>query len=583
MPPAQPVELAGDVGQSHGFTTIPAQRGEVLTIDLKPTFVSLGLPRSAFATELQGTASGKIFDAAVGGGTTFPGVLWVFMGADYVRLDLRSDTLTGPATIAGNWGSRQWPPTFASGIDAAATLSNQPGFAWFFKGGQYIRYDLRTDVVAGPADIAANWSGWPASFLSGIDAAAQGQGASEGMGYFFKGSEYIRYNNAADVRAVDVGPSSIASAWPGWPESFDHVDAAISGIGAESHIIYFVRGEEFIAYDLAQEKVISSPKHVASKWPKLSPFMRRPQIFLVESMQLTTYYGDTMSGPLLSSQSLRAGGEETYTVIVRRSATDTIAETTTVLESQDQALVDDVNRSMREDEASGRASDRYDYKFDSSFEGELEYSGLGGSVDAALSFQGSSTDVRESASKAAMNAVQKQVSRTERNRRQSTQVVGGTHEAANQFESTFTQTVHNPTSSAVSVGLYQLVQEYVAFTVISDVRVAFSNGGAPDMAPLERLDLLLSRCVADAAQAEIIRNALLEELRKVLDYKHRPVSLVKVTDGRAGIDPEVTSTFTLLNPDHTPRRDIIINGAIVRAETFRQLTQASLLKELEVQ
>jgi hypothetical protein len=62
---------------------------------------------------------------------------------------------------------------------------------------------------------------------------------------------------------------------------------------------------------------------------------------------------------------------------------------------------------MREDEASGQSSEKYDYKFDSSFEGDLDYTGLGGSVDASLNFEGSSTDVRDSASKAAMNAVQK--------------------------------------------------------------------------------------------------------------------------------------------------------------------------------
>ena len=65
-------------------------------------------------------------------------------------------------------------------------------------------------------------------------------------------------------------------------------------------------------------------------------------------------------------------------MIVRRTETAEVTETSTVLESQDQELVDDVNSSMREDAASGRSSEKYDYKFDSSFEGDLDYTGLGG-------------------------------------------------------------------------------------------------------------------------------------------------------------------------------------------------------------
>jgi hypothetical protein len=587
MPPVQPLELTGTPGEGHVFTTIPAQRGEVLTIDLKPNFISLGLPREVFKPDLQGGTGGKLFDAAVGGGTTFPGIVWIFTGEDYVRLNLRTNDLAGPATISGNWGSGHWPSSFASGVDAAVTFTNAPGFAWFFKGGQYLRYNLATDIVeGGPVEIRPNWPGWPDSFASGVDAAIPGRGAAfEGMAWFFKGSEYFRFNNNSGVVKVDVGPTPIAAAWRGWPERFTSVDCAISGVGTESAVIYFLKGDEFIKYDLEVDEVISQPAPITSKWSVLAPFLRRPQLFLVEALRLSTYYGDILAGPVQTSASppLPGGATQTYTVIVRRTATETVTETTTILESQDQTLVDDVNSSMREDAASQHSTEHYDYKFDSSFEGDLDYTGLGGSVDATLNFQGSSNDVRDKASKAAMNAVQKQVSRTERSRRQSTQVVEGTHTATSEFESTFTQTVHNPTSRAISLGLFQLVQEYVALTVLSDVRVAFSNGDRPDMVSLERLDLLLARCVADANTARFIKDAVLAELRALLDYRRRPATVLrKIDDTRVVFDPEVTSTFTLVNPDGTPRRNIKVNGVIVGTHPFNQLTQASLIKELEV-
>jgi hypothetical protein len=174
MPREGRLELTGDVGEGHPFHTVTAQRGEVLTIDLKPIFVSLGLPRSAFSADVQGSVVGKVFDAAVGGGTIFPGVVWIFMGEDYLRLDLRANELDWQARIAASWGGGQWPSTFASGVDAAVSFTNQPEAAWFFKGSKYIRYNLMSDVVErGPVEIAPDWPGWPDSFGSGVEEWAQ--------------------------------------------------------------------------------------------------------------------------------------------------------------------------------------------------------------------------------------------------------------------------------------------------------------------------------------------------------------------------------------------------------------------------
>ena len=103
------------------------------------------------------------------------------------------------------------------------------------------------------------------------------------------------------------------------------------------------------------------------------------------------------------------------------------------------------------------------------------------------------------------------------------------------------------------------------------------------MVPLERLDRLLARCVVDATQAEFIKKALLAELRDMVDYRRRSVAVLKEIDAtRVAFDPEVTSAFTLVNTDGTPSRDITVNGVIVRAQKFNQLTQSMLIKELEV-
>ena len=92
------------------------------------------------------------------------------------------------------------------------------GKAYFFKGKQYLRYDVVADHVdpGYPRPIAGNWPGmWPEK----IDAAICWPG--NGKAYFFKGDQYLRYDIAADK--VDAGyPKPIAGNWPGfWPGGLD--------------------------------------------------------------------------------------------------------------------------------------------------------------------------------------------------------------------------------------------------------------------------------------------------------------------------------------------------------------------------
>jgi hypothetical protein len=82
------------------------------------------------------------------------------------------------------------------------------GKAFFFRGDEYIRYDVASDHSDPdyPKKIAPNWPGlWP----SGIDAAALW---NNGRAYFFRRNEYIAYDVAAD-RAMAGYPKSITPNW----------------------------------------------------------------------------------------------------------------------------------------------------------------------------------------------------------------------------------------------------------------------------------------------------------------------------------------------------------------------------------
>ncbi len=109
------------------------------------------------------------------------------------------------------------PSPFDQGIDAACNGHGDfEGKAYFFKGTQYIRYDWdsspkpgqkQQDKVDQAAKPIALWK-VPAPFVAGVDAVLEGGPGFEEWLYFFKGNQYCRYHwkeNRVEVTTDDSG------------------------------------------------------------------------------------------------------------------------------------------------------------------------------------------------------------------------------------------------------------------------------------------------------------------------------------------------------------------------------------------
>ncbi|MEM7128022.1 MAG: LamG-like jellyroll fold domain-containing protein [Chloroflexota bacterium] len=140
--------------------------------------------------------------------------------------------------------------------------------AYFFKGNQYIRYDIPTDQVDPGYPNTITNSSWP-----GLEIWSEGINASinwgNGKAYFFKGSEYVRYDIAAD--RVDPGyPRPIdRSSWSGLEIWSNGIDAAINWGNGKA---YFFKGNQYIEYDIATETV-------DHEYPKMIDSLIEPEIW----------------------------------------------------------------------------------------------------------------------------------------------------------------------------------------------------------------------------------------------------------------------------------------------------------------
>jgi hypothetical protein len=193
----------------------------------------------------------------------FPnGKAYFFKGAQYSRYDPVLDKVDAgfPQPIAGNWPGM--PAAFASGITASVVWNN--GKAYFFDSTNYVQYDLATGKVDAGAPKPVNGN-WPGLGTAPIDAVVRWP--TNGKAYFFSGSKYFRYDIATNT--VDTNwPKPIAGNWLGFPAAFAAgVDAAVVWDNGKA---YFFKGSQYLRYDIALNKTDPGyPLPIAGNWPGL--------------------------------------------------------------------------------------------------------------------------------------------------------------------------------------------------------------------------------------------------------------------------------------------------------------------------
>lgn len=190
--------------------------------------------------------SNKVIKAAINGQRGFQGKAYLFNGRKYIRYDWNDDLPDGgyPKDLS------LWKLTgnFANGIDSAINgLSSFDGYAYLFKGDEYVKYSWEEDKpVDGYPKPLSLWK-LPSDFGNGIDAAFNGGGDLDGFGYLVKGDRYVKYDWAND-KPVDGYPRPL-SAWKLPADFNDGIDAAINGDGPFSNYVYFFKGDQYVRYD----------------------------------------------------------------------------------------------------------------------------------------------------------------------------------------------------------------------------------------------------------------------------------------------------------------------------------------------
>lgn len=191
---------------------------------------------------------------------------FIFDGS-YARYDAAADGVDPeyPKAIGANWPGFS-AAGFATAIDSALDWGN--GKVYFFKGANYLRYDIPANRVdtGYPLAIADQWTGMrDVGFAADLHASVNW---GNGKVYFFKDDLYVRYDVALD-RVDDGFPRSIGDGWPGFATAgfASGLDSALNWGNGK---VYFFKGDSYLRYDIAGDAIDPGfPLDIDAHWPGL--------------------------------------------------------------------------------------------------------------------------------------------------------------------------------------------------------------------------------------------------------------------------------------------------------------------------
>ncbi|HET7464446.1 MAG TPA: hemopexin repeat-containing protein [Longimicrobium sp.] len=172
----------------------------------------------------------------------------------YSRFNRLTCELEYYAETAASWPG--WPAQWKF-PQAALTWDNE--FAYFFSGPDFWRYDLIKDQGEDwTKEVATYWKRWPAQWRDRVDAGlwwGYHYGQKARKAYFFREGQYLRYDARSSVEGVDQGyPLDTRANWHRWPDRapWNHVSAAVDWGNGKA---YFFSGMEYLRYDKFTERV----------------------------------------------------------------------------------------------------------------------------------------------------------------------------------------------------------------------------------------------------------------------------------------------------------------------------------------
>jgi hypothetical protein len=301
--------------------------------------------------------------------------------------------------------------------------------------------------------------------------------------------------------------------------------------------------------------------------------VRKPQLFLLESYQLSNFEGDLLRDDLLATMpSMLPHQKITCRVLTRKRTTQQEATSSTVLDAQSAQAAQSFNQQLKESSSSKAEAEAYTYAMQSNFAGKGSI-GLGSaSVKAQLNVAGATNNVRQELANAVDRTLDNQVSQANQARQESVRVASAESKVETTNETETIVETTNPSDEVANYGIYQVKQEHVSILSLVDAEVMFLNGEAKDTqkVPLFRLDELLEQVIEQPEERAAIKAQVRDCLSRVRDYNDQVQSIIQDDANLPGgfiINKKLRSSYELRHADGTVRQVLSVPGVILSGTT----------------
>ena len=295
----------------------------------------------------------------------------------------------------------------------------------------------------------------------------------------------------------------------------------------------------------------------------------KPQLFLVESYQISTFHGGLIRGDMVGTlPAMTPHTHMTSKLIMNKMTSSDVTQSSTVMDDQTAQSNQSFNQQLQDLSDTKSSGEHYDYGFQANAHADGSVGFGSASGDAHVDAAGSTNDARQEMAQSVGHAIDSQVSQANQVRKQ--QVTVGSSETkideTTQTEVDIDRT--NDSDQVLNLGVFQLKQELVTILSLIDVQVAFRNTDSNNDKTVKLFDLdsLLEEVIAAPNDRALIKSQIKTVLEDIRDYMDESKSILVQDPARPDtlvVNKRLTSAYELKNRDGTTRKIISVPGIIM--------------------
>ena len=309
------------------------------------------------------------------------------------------------------------------------------------------------------------------------------------------------------------------------------------------------------------------------------PEVLEPRLYLVETIQMTSFLGDYGAGRVVKTFTLLPGESTRISVKTYRQTESTAKRGSSILDSVSREAADDLQSLLQSEQSDQRGYEK-SREYYADVKAKASWGWGGASVAAGK--KGATNATRQEAVKNVSSATKSHSSKASAKREVRVETSFEVTQKEGQETSIEREIQNINVSRTLNFVFRQMNQAFISFIHLTDVRIGFFNGlrESRTEVPLSDLQSLLTS-VVDPAHHEDVSKAILDQLSHIRSHDGTAKSVVETTivgpdDTFVSFDTELEDRFT----DPENGAEYKLPGVILAVNRYAMRTEGVIVESI---